>query len=118
MTDAALALGAGRQGPIPRTTARVHRPVAYGIRAATGGSALSRWRSITRYRSSDMLSGIENPTHWLVLLVVVLLVFGPRRLPEMGKSLGSGIRQFREGIQGPGATDHGEQVGTSPDERA
>lgn len=36
----------------------------------------------------------------LILLLVVLLVFGPKRLPEMGRSLGRGIREFKESISG------------------
>ncbi len=36
----------------------------------------------------------------LILLVVVLLVFGPKRLPEMGRSLGRGLREFKESISG------------------
>jgi sec-independent protein translocase protein TatA len=36
----------------------------------------------------------------LILLVVVLLVFGPKRLPEMGKSLGRGMREFKESVTG------------------
>ncbi|MGD9735162.1 MAG: twin-arginine translocase TatA/TatE family subunit [Solirubrobacterales bacterium] len=35
-----------------------------------------------------------------VLLLLALVVFGPRRLPELGKSLGGGLRQFRAGIRG------------------
>jgi sec-independent protein translocase protein TatA len=36
----------------------------------------------------------------LILLLVVLLVFGPKRLPEMGRSLGRGMREFKESISG------------------
>ncbi len=36
----------------------------------------------------------------LVLLGVLLLVFGPKKLPEMGRSLGKGVRELREGISG------------------
>jgi sec-independent protein translocase protein TatA len=42
--------------------------------------------------------GLDNPLHILVLLVVVLLVFGAKRLPEMGKSLGEGLRGFKSAI--------------------
>jgi sec-independent protein translocase protein TatA len=37
----------------------------------------------------------------LVLLAVMLLVFGPKKLPEMGRSLGRGVRELREGITSP-----------------
>jgi sec-independent protein translocase protein TatA len=44
--------------------------------------------------------GLENPIHMIFLLVVLLLVFGAKRLPEMGRSLGSGMRGFRESLLG------------------
>lgn len=52
-----------------------------------------------------MLSGLENPLHLLIVLAVALLVFGPKRLPEMGKSLGSGLRNFKESISGEARDD-------------
>jgi sec-independent protein translocase protein TatA len=39
--------------------------------------------------------GLENPVHLLILAGIVLLIFGPKRLPELGRSLGKGIREFR-----------------------
>jgi sec-independent protein translocase protein TatA len=36
----------------------------------------------------------------LILLLVILLVFGPKRLPEMGRSLGKGLREFKESVSG------------------
>ena len=44
--------------------------------------------------------GLENPLHILIILVVVLLVFGAKRLPEMGQSLGAGLRGFKESLTG------------------
>ena len=44
--------------------------------------------------------GLDNPLHIAFLLVVLLLVFGAKRLPEMGRSLGSGLRGFKEAISG------------------
>ena len=42
--------------------------------------------------------GLDNPVHILFLLAVLLLVFGARRLPEMGRSLGEGLRGFKDSI--------------------
>jgi sec-independent protein translocase protein TatA len=42
--------------------------------------------------------GIENPVHLLFVAAVALIVLGPKRLPEMAKALGHGIREFREAI--------------------
>lgn len=47
-----------------------------------------------------MISGLENPLHILLILVVVLMVFGAKRLPELGRSLGSGMREFKDSITG------------------
>jgi sec-independent protein translocase protein TatA len=42
--------------------------------------------------------GLENPLHIAIVLVVVLMVFGAKRLPEMGKSLGEGLRGFKDSV--------------------
>jgi sec-independent protein translocase protein TatA len=44
--------------------------------------------------------GLDNPLHIAFLLVLLLLVFGAKRLPEMGKSLGSGLRGFKDSLSG------------------
>lgn len=44
--------------------------------------------------------GLENPLHLVLLLLIVLLIFGAKRLPEMGRSLGSGLRGFKESLSG------------------
>jgi sec-independent protein translocase protein TatA len=44
--------------------------------------------------------GLDNPIHIAFLLILLLLVFGAKRLPEMGKSLGSGMRGFKDSISG------------------
>ena len=48
--------------------------------------------------------GLDNPVHILLLLLVVLLVFGARRLPEIGRSLGEGMRGFKDSISGQHST--------------
>ncbi len=44
--------------------------------------------------------GLDNPLHIAFLLVILLLVFGANRLPEMGRSLGAGLRGFKDSING------------------
>jgi sec-independent protein translocase protein TatA len=46
--------------------------------------------------------GLDNPIHLGFLLVILLLVFGAKRLPELGRSLGAGMRGFKESITGEG----------------
>lgn len=50
--------------------------------------------------------GLDNPIHLLLLLVVLLLVFGAKRLPEMGRSLGHGLRGFKDAIGGEPTVQH------------
>ena len=45
-----------------------------------------------------MFEGLFQPTHLLVILVVGLFLFGPKKLPELGKGLGEGIRGFKKAI--------------------
>ncbi|HKH78712.1 MAG TPA: twin-arginine translocase TatA/TatE family subunit [Solirubrobacteraceae bacterium] len=44
--------------------------------------------------------GLDNPLHIAFLLIVLLLVFGARRLPEIGRSIGAGMREFKDSISG------------------
>jgi sec-independent protein translocase protein TatA len=44
--------------------------------------------------------GLDNPVHLAFIVVILLLVFGARRLPEIGRSLGSGMREFKDSISG------------------
>jgi sec-independent protein translocase protein TatA len=44
--------------------------------------------------------GLDNPIHLALLLMILLLVFGAKRLPEMGKSLGHGLRGFKDAVSG------------------
>ncbi len=46
-----------------------------------------------------MFEGLFQPTHLLVILILCLIIFGPKKLPELGKGLGEGIRGFREGMR-------------------
>jgi sec-independent protein translocase protein TatA len=52
----------------------------------------------------------RNPTADLIVVVlIVLLIFGPKRLPGLGKSLGHGIREFKDGITGKSTPDEEER---------
>jgi sec-independent protein translocase protein TatA len=54
-----------------------------------------------------MFEGLFQPTHLIIIFAIALLVFGPKKLPELGKGLGEGIRALKEGMkdnQNPPAT--------------
>lgn len=46
-----------------------------------------------------MLEGLFQPMHLLVIFFIALLVFGPKKLPDLGKSIGEGIRALKEGLK-------------------
>ena len=54
-----------------------------------------------------------QPAHLLVILVVALLIFGPSRLPEIGKAMGKTIREFQSGIK-EATQGFTEEVKTEP----
>jgi sec-independent protein translocase protein TatA len=49
-----------------------------------------------------MLEGLFQPTHLILILAIALIVFGPRKLPELGQGLGKGIRGFKDALRGIG----------------
>jgi sec-independent protein translocase protein TatA len=51
-----------------------------------------------------------GPLEIVVVLIIVLIVFGPKRLPEMGRSLGRGIREFKESITGNDEEDEPRSI--------
>jgi sec-independent protein translocase protein TatA len=57
--------------------------------------------------------GLDNPLHIAFLVVILLLVFGAKRLPEIGRSLGSGMREFKDSISGD-RPDAGQQQAALP----
>ena len=53
---------------------------------------------------------MEFPMHWLIILVVVLILFGGRKIPELMRGLGEGVRGFKEGMSG----SHAQNTTTPP----
>jgi sec-independent protein translocase protein TatA len=46
-----------------------------------------------------MFEGLLQPTHLLVIFAIALLFFGPKKLPDLGKGIGEGIRALKEGMK-------------------
>ncbi len=68
---------------------------------------------LARRAGRDSMGELFTPTHLIVLAVVVLVLFGGKKLPELGKGLGEGLRGFKDGMKGvtgetdkPGETAH------------
>ena len=57
-----------------------------------------------------MFEGLFQPMHLLVILFIALLVFGPKKLPELGKGLGDGIRSFKDSMR------NREEIPAKPDD--
>jgi sec-independent protein translocase protein TatA len=55
-----------------------------------------------------IMEGLLQPTHLFFILLIVLILFGPGKLPELGKGLGKGIREFKDALRGGmgGSSDH------------
>jgi sec-independent protein translocase protein TatA len=61
-----------------------------------------------------LMLGNIGPLEIAIVLIIALIVFGPKRLPELGRSLGKGIREFRGSISGDDDDDEGDKA--SPQE--
>ena len=55
-----------------------------------------------------------GPLELIVVLAVVLLIFGPKRLPGLGKQLGTGMREFKDSITGKDKDDHDDDKPALP----
>jgi sec-independent protein translocase protein TatA len=51
------------------------------------------------------MEGLFRPTHLLFILLIVLIIFGPGKLPDLGRGLGKGIREFKDAIKGGTESD-------------
>ena len=60
-----------------------------------------------------MMSGIGVP-ELLIVLVLALIVLGPKKLPEVGKSLGRGMKEFKDSVTGIGGSSHDEDDAPAP----
>ena len=57
-------------------------------------------------------------TELIILLVIVLIIFGPKKLPQLGRSLGGGLREFKSSVSGKGGDDDDEpEVIEGPDRK-
>jgi sec-independent protein translocase protein TatA len=52
-----------------------------------------------------MFEGLFQPMHLIIIFAIALLVFGPKKLPELGKGLGEGIRALKDGMKDNPSTD-------------
>jgi sec-independent protein translocase protein TatA len=62
-----------------------------------------------------MIGNILTPAHMLLVLVVALVVLGPKRLPEAGRGLGSALRGFKDALSMPEDRDQQRMVGSAPE---
>jgi len=60
--------------------------------------------------------GIGAP-ELIIVLVIVLIIFGPKKLPQLGRSLGGGLREFKNSVSGKGGDDDEPEVIEGPDRK-
>ncbi len=65
-----------------------------------------------------MFDGLFQPTHLIIIFAIALLVFGPKKLPELGKGLGEGIRALKEGMKDTPANPNENKSTESKDTKA
>jgi sec-independent protein translocase protein TatA len=56
------------------------------------------------------MTGWTSPTHIILLLLIALLLFGAKRLPEIGRSLGTGMREFKDSVTGTTPSEPAAQL--------
>ncbi len=65
-----------------------------------------------------MFEGLFQPTHLIIIFAIALLVFGPKKLPELGKGLGEGIRALKEGMKDNPPTQASTDQTKKPDTKS
>lgn len=60
------------------------------------------------------MEGLFQPMHLLVIFFIALLIFGPKKLPELGKGIGEGFRALKEGMKDKSADQGANAASTSP----
>lgn len=65
-----------------------------------------------------MLEGLFQPMHLLVIFFIALLVFGPKKLPELGKGLGEGIRALKDGMKDNPPAQASNEPSKAPENKA
>jgi sec-independent protein translocase protein TatA len=56
------------------------------------------------------MEGLFQPTHLLLILAIVLILFGPGKLPDLGRGLGKGIREFKDAMKGGMTNESGSST--------
>jgi sec-independent protein translocase protein TatA len=58
--------------------------------------------------------GEFSPIHWLIVLAIIVILFGGRRIPEVMRGMGEGIRSFKEGMRGGDSSSNAQQNQAPP----
>lgn len=65
-----------------------------------------------------MFEGLFQPMHLLIIFFIALLVFGPKKLPELGKGIGEGIRALKDGMKDNASSDQAKNTDSKPDAKS
>jgi sec-independent protein translocase protein TatA len=66
-------------------------PIQPALSEVEGNGTKQHWRNV-------MFEGLFQPTHLIIIFAIALLIFGPKKLPELGKGVGDGIRGFKRAM--------------------
>jgi sec-independent protein translocase protein TatA len=64
-----------------------------------------------------VFEGLFQPTHLIIIFAIALLVFGPKKLPELGKGLGEGIRALKEGMKDNASASAASEQNKTPESK-
>jgi sec-independent protein translocase protein TatA len=67
------------------------------------------------------MEGLFQPMHLLVIFLIALIIFGPKKLPELGKGIGEGVRSFKDSLKdkpAPAATSTAAPIADGPEAKS
>jgi len=114
---AALNPGVGHIVLCRRQIYLIERAIDHTATLALCDNCKGQARPARRVARRNKMGDLLQPTHLLVIAVVLLVLFGAKRLPELGKGLGEGLKGFKEGIKGvsdPAPTTTQQSTQTAP----
>jgi sec-independent protein translocase protein TatA len=66
---------------------------------------------ILKYK--EIVMGFSSPWHWLVVLLIVVLIFGTKKLRNIGSDVGGAVKEFKKAMKDNGAEDSSDKTGTT-----
>ena len=94
-------------GPMSRRRAEKEKRTSRPGQEKQSVLAMPEWAKVRR---SLTMEGLFQPMHLFFILLIVLVIFGPGKLPDLGRGLGKGIREFKDALRGGVEGDSGKKA--------